>query len=530
MRFPIRVVLAALVVFLAAAAPSPGTILPAAPKPDSYETAGGFSTEEPVVLPLSAIKQARAIPFEEEDLHGEGWEFYNKEGWASMAAPSYTSKHYFSVDKPLSPSGAAVAPVLKSKFAGIPNATAAQPDCIITVGPNHIMIAVNTEVAIYTKTGQKLFQTSFAEWFRSLDIGTNNLFDPKVLYDQYSGHYIFLCNARRADARSFFLFSVSKTSDPTGPWAFWTLDMQLNGTARQDILWADFPRLGVDEKAIYLTGNMTTFNSYLFKYPKLRILKKSQVYSFGKLTWRDFWKMKDGTGYNAYSMEPAHSYGPAPVGYLVNTSPFTASILTLWTVTGATTAHPVLTKKAIHVSSYTFPPLALQKGGGAQLATRECGVYNAVSINGLIYTAHNMSRDWGSGPVSAIRFYQVKTNGELVQEITYGADKFYYFYPAVTADSKGNVVMGFNKSSAGTFAGLFYTGRKATDPPGKFQPSIRLASGLANFKVVFKDTNVGRWGDYAGIALDANDSIYFYGQYASAPFAWSTLVAQFFYP
>ncbi len=96
-------------------------------------------------------------------------------------------------------------------------------------------------------------------------------------------------------------------------------------TARQDILWADFPRLGVDEKAIYLTGNMTTFNTYLFKYPKLRILKKCQVYSIGKVDLRDFWKMKDGTGYNAYSMEPAHSYARRP-WILVNTSPFTASI------------------------------------------------------------------------------------------------------------------------------------------------------------------------------------------------------------
>ncbi len=62
------------------------------------------------------------------------------------------------------------------------------------------------------------------------------------------------------------------------------------------------------------------------------------------------------------------------------------------------------------MSSYTYPPLALQRGGGAQLATRECGVYNAVPSMAWIYTAHNMSHDWGSGPVSAIRFYQVKAN------------------------------------------------------------------------------------------------------------------------
>ncbi len=136
----------------------------ATPKPD-FTRLRAASPRKTRGTALSAIKQARAIPFEEEDLHGEGWEFYGKSAGGTMAAPSYTSKHSFSIDSVHSPAAAAVAPVLKSKFAASPTRTSAQPDCIITVGPNHIMIAVKPEVAIYTKSGQKLFQTSFAEWF-----------------------------------------------------------------------------------------------------------------------------------------------------------------------------------------------------------------------------------------------------------------------------------------------------------------------------------------------------------------------------
>ena len=500
-----------------------------APVEAPYETGMGESAAFPKFRSLSEIQQARAIPNEEE-LHEDEWEYFQKEAFPLIGPPRFTERHSYSADRQTLAPTALNAPVLRSSFAGIPNVSAAQPDCIISVGPDHVMVAVNTEVAIYTKTGQKVFQTSFAEWFKSLDIQTNNLFDPKMLYDQYTGHFIFLCNARRADKRSFFLFSVSKTQDPTGAWAFWALDMGLNGTQRQDVLWADFPRLGIDENAIYLTGNMTTFGSFLFKYAKLRILKKSQVYSFGKLTWRDFWKMKDGTGFNAYSMEPAHSYGPAPMEFLVNTSPFTGRVLTLWTLKGATTATPVLTKKAITVSSYQYPPPAEQKGGGPKLATRECGVYNAVSRNGFIHTAHNVSNDWGSGPVSAIRYYQVSTPGQLVQEITYGADRMHYYYPVVMPDSRNNVYMGFNRSSTATFAGAFFTGRKAGGPAGKFQTSSRLAPGLANFKVVFGGSDIGRWGDYAGISIDTDDTVYFYGQYAQAPFAWNTRVGLLAYP
>lgn len=516
-----------IIVFFALLSPLALFLGASSPEPD-YESATGFTAKPAVMVPLASIRQAKSIPYDEEDIHAEEWELYAKDTWRRSGPPLFTPNHVFVRDEPLR-AAAIAAPTLKTSFAGIPNAGAQQPDSMITVGPNHIMLAVNTEVAIYTKTGQKLFQTSFAEWFKSLNPPSSNLYDPKLLYDQYNGHYIFLCDMRNS-RDSWYLFSVSKTSDPMGEWAFWGLDMGLNGTQRQDVLWADFPRIGIDEKAIYLTGNMTMFNTFKFRYPKLRILKKSQVYSFGNLTWRDFYKMTDVTGFRAYSMEPVHSYGPAPVGYLVNTSPYDGNVLTLWTVTGATTGNPVLKKRAVHVSSYEFPPLAAQKGGGAQLATRECGVYNAVLTHGSIYTAHNISHNWGSGPVSAIRYYQFRTNGQLVEEATYGADKVHYFYPAVMPDSKGNVIIGFNRSSVATFAGAFFTGRKASDPHGKFAPSTVLAPGLANFKVVFHDTEIGRWGDYAGIALDQNDSIYFYGQYAKSAKEWATEVGQLLYP
>lgn len=522
MRFFLKFVVFALLL-------SPVALLSGVSSPEpEYESATGFTSKPAVIVPVSSIRQDKSIPYNEENVHAEEWELYAKENWRRSGPPLFTPNHMFVRDEPLR-AAATAGPTLKSSFAGIPNAGVQQPDSMITVGPNHIMLAVNTEVAIYTKTGQKLFETSFSEWFKSVNPPSTNVYDPKLLYDQYSGHYIFLCDMRSSKV-SWYLFSVSKTSDPMGEWAFWGLDMGLNGTRREDVFWADFPRVGIDEKAIYLTGNMTEFNTYRFRYPKLRILKKSQVYSFGRLTWRDFYKMTDVTGFRAYSMEPVHSYGPAPVGYLVNTSPFQGNVLTLWSVTGASTGNPVLKKRAVHVSSYEFPPLADQKGGGAQLATRECGVYNAVLTNGSIYTAHNTSQNWGSGPVSAIRYYQFRTNGKLVEEATYGADKVHYFYPAVIPDNKGNVFMGFNRSSTGTFAGAYFTGRKATDPPGKFAPSAPLARGLANYKIVFSNTEIARWGDYAGIALDPNGSIYFYGQYAKSATEWATRVGQLLYP
>jgi hypothetical protein len=497
----------------------------------SGEMITSYGTAAPVFASVSKMIQVSQTENTDEELHEEEGELYNKENW-TYKVPHLTSKHFFQVDQSpteemLSTQTAIQGPVLKSGFFGIRDQSRAQPDCNIAVGPSRIMLAVNTNVAIYTKTGDKKFETSFENWFGALSMSHDSvLFDPKLLYDHHAGHWIFLCNSRRGrDRRSWFLFSVSKTSDPEGEWAFYAIDMQITRGVRE-IFWADFPRMGLDQNAIYLTGNMTEYVSFGFRYAKIRVLRKSQVYQFGKISWKEFARLTDSHGVKAINIEPVTAFGPTNEGYLVNTTPFDGFKLTLWKIVNPGSANPNLIRKGIVVSSYQFPPSAIQKGGSARLNTRDAGVYNAVFHNGSIYTAHNAAYDWGSGPVSAIRFYQIKTDGTLVQEITYGKNGYYFFYPAVMVDSRDNVVMGFNRSSASTFAGIFFTGRKATDPSGRFENVKRLVPGRSYYSVVFRDTEIGRWGDYSGIALDSDDSIFIYSEYVKSPTLWDSFVGQ----
>jgi hypothetical protein len=487
-------------------------------------------TAEPVTVSLSQMVQAPPTLDPDEELHEEEGELIHKENW-TYKTPHFSPKHFFQQDESIedelqrSP-GLVQGPILKSGFLGIPNQGPPQPDCNIAVGPTRIMLAVNDQVAVYTKTGERRFMTSFERWFSALSMAAEStLFDPKLVYDQQAGHFLFLCNARRHDKRSWFLLSISKTSDPEGEWVFYALDMQLTGGVRE-IFWADFPRMALDQNAIYLTANMTEFGSLGFRYAKIRVLRKSQVYQFRNITWREFARLTDSHGYKAINIEPVLAFGASASGYLVSTTPFDGFKLTLWTIANPGTTNPKISKKGIVVSSYQFPPSAVQKGGNARLNTRDAGLYNAVFHNGSIYTAHNAAYDWGSGPVSAIRFYQIKTNGELVQEITYGKNGYFYFYPVVMVDGRDNVVLGFNRCSASTFAGIFFTGRKAADPLGKFQNLGRLVPGRTYYSIVFRGSEIGRWGDYNGIALDADDSIYIYSEFVKTSTEWDSFVGQ----
>jgi hypothetical protein len=495
-------------------------------------TGRGFA--KPVIVPLSSIPQHKEILSTVEEFNSEEGELIHKENWI-YRKPRFSPKHSIYEDKTdenilQSYSASSVqTPVIKSAFAGIPNQGKQQPDCNIAVGPDRLMLAVNNTVAIYTKTGELKFSTTFDQWFLPLvNEGGSLLFDPKLVYDAQSGHFLFLINARRGDHRSWFFLSVSKTSDPQGEWAFWALDMQLTGNQRDDF-WADFPRMGVDENAIYLTGNMHEFRNYRFRYAKIRVLRKKQVYKFGNIGWKEFAHLTDANSFKAIDIEPVIAFGNAGSGYLVNTNILEGTKLTLWTILNPGTTNPTLIKKGVPVSFYELPPDAQQKGGDIVISTRDAGVYNAVYRDGSIYTAHNVAHNWGSGQVCAIRFYQIKTNGELVQEITYGKNGYSYYFPVVMVDSKNNVVMGFNRSSGSTYAGIFFTGRKSTDPPGRFQTLGRLMPGRSYYGVYFHGSTIGRWGDYNGIALDADDSFYLYSEYSKTPSKWETIVGQLKY-
>src|SRR6185436_10090047 len=100
--------------------------------------------------------------------------------------------------------------------------------------------------------------------------------------------------------------------------------------------------------------------------------------------------------------------------------------------------------------------------------------------NGKVYTAHTIARSSG-GQVSAIRFYQISTDGKLDEEVTYGASGSFFFFPATMVDSRGNVVIVFNRSSASQDVGILYTGRKPTDAHNTLQASATLQQGLSYY-------------------------------------------------
>lgn len=423
----------------------------------------------------------------------------------------------------------AAAPVPVGSTGGI-GATGWLPwDCTLATGPQHVLVSVNASVHIYAKAGgPPVVQRTLAAWFQNV-LTNAKIFDPKALFDQHAGRWVLAAVALPTDTaqkKSWFLVSVSRTSDPLGGWFNYALDATRDGTTATTN-WADYPGLGVDNRAVYLSANMFRFGG-TFQYAKIRVLPKTGLYSGGTVNWQDHVRLRNADGSMAFTVQPCHTFGAPGTQYFINsvypsgTVP-TPRTLSLWALSPAGT----LTRRSVTTDPFGLPPDAGQKGGGTPLDTGDVRILNAVFRGGSVYTTLTTFQNWGDGVnVAAIHWFQVNaTSGALVQQGIYGAAKLHYFYPAIMPDANGNVTVVFSRSGAAEFAGIHYTGRLATDPLGKLQPSALLKAGAANYKGL-DGMGRNRWGDYAGISADVANGrlIWIYSGYAAALNTWGTWI------
>ncbi len=421
------------------------------------------------------------------------------------------------------------APSLPTKltdFEGISCTGWYPPDPIIAVGPNHIVVAVNSSFSIYAKDGTYLYGTTFSSWFSNVS-PPGMIFDPKVAYDYNAGRWIIL-TAAKSSSQSSYIISVSDDSDPTGNWWNWNLDATLDGSTITTN-WADYPQLGFDSSfGVYLTSNQFSFSGG-FQYAKIRVLQKSELYwvgSGGSIHWYDFYNGTNANGSAVYTWQPVETIDSASYEYIVNTNSSGAGdAVTLWQMTKAWP--PSLSQvNTISIGSFSAPPDAVQLGGSNPIDTGDARLLNGSFQNGCIYTVFSEGYNWGSGTVSAIRFLKIDpSNTSPVLNYTFGGDGYYYFYPAIYQDSSDDIFLIFNRSSSSEYVSVRYTVKTTSD--SFFRDSSLLKAGEAYY-VYLDSYGRNRWGDYNGVGLDpsASRTFWIFGEYAKAGNTWGTRIGE----
>lgn len=414
---------------------------------------------------------------------------------------------------------------LVQDFEGISSTGWIPPDPVIAVGANDIVLVVNSSWAAYTKTGTLRWSQTLSDWFAPAN-PPGNIFDPKVIYDHTRDRWVMLALSKNATDSSSYLVSASVTSDPSGSWWLYKLDATKDGGTPTSN-WADFPGLGYDDDALYITSNQYTFAGS-FQYAKLRILHKDSLFIGAPVPWWDFWDWKNNDGSNVFTWKPAHTFG-ASLEYLLNTKSDGWDSVTLWYVTNPL-GTPTLTRDAtLPVSTYLVPPNAEQQGDTALIHTGDCRTQDVAVRDGYLYTAFSEGYDWGGGNYrSLVRFLKIDAISDSVMEdISWGSPSFDYYYPNVYPDDQGNATLVFNRSGATEFAGTRFTGKGASE--GSWEGSQSLKAGEGPY--VSRDGyGRNRWGDYSGAGLDPTGTsprhVWIYSEYATPGSLWSTWVGE----
>ena len=159
---------------------------------------------------------------------------------------------------------------------------ATPPDTNGAVGPDHLMVILNSGITIQDKQGNKLSSatlTSFWGDFPDLD----NVFDPKVIYDPLADRFLAVAVANRRASDSAILIAVSSTSDPMDPWGQWLFDADPGGT-----MWLDFPYIGMTQDKITFTSNLFTNADDTFLGSVIWVVDKSTALDGGAITTTSF--------------------------------------------------------------------------------------------------------------------------------------------------------------------------------------------------------------------------------------------------
>ena len=398
------------------------------------------------------------------------------------------------------------------------------PDPYVAAGPDHIMMVINSLIFIRDKRTGKQIQINPMAMFNFID-GISP-FDPKIIYDQFHNRWVTVwLHVDETNSMSYFLLAVSDDSDPNGLWYTWALPSNTNGNTPAGN-WGDYPGLGYDDKAIYITSNQFVFSDNKFAYSKLRIIDKKNIYIAGdpgKLTWKDFWGINyPGEGTPAFGIRPVQMKEAASEYYLAAIRwGDTHNSFGIYKLKNVLTT-PILLGSPVSTIQYatTKGIKVEQLDGGSNtiehgdLQLRQEPVY----INGKIHLVHPARFQNKIG----VRYLTINANNfKAAEDVILGTPEHYYLYPALAVNKSNDVVITYTRVSSNEYAGVYFT--FFPSDVKNFIGSNLLTKGNAKYELTLGgDRN--RWGDYNGAWVDPTDenTFWIFSEYSKATDTWGT--------
>ncbi|MEM1215158.1 MAG: T9SS type A sorting domain-containing protein [Bacteroidota bacterium] len=374
------------------------------------------------------------------------------------------------------------------------------------VGLEYYLQAINvTEMGVFTKTGE-LVQAFAANTIWN-PLGFSSAGDPIVLFDQEAERWIMT----EFPPGNQLLVAISETSDPLGAWSAYNFATPS---------FPDYPKYGIWGNAYSVTtneGGAGLLHAYFID--RAAMLAGEEEVSIQRLAVMG----NDNTVGGFFVATPVNWIGDAP-------SSDTPTLLALndssWGMADQDQVElyevklnwddPALTEVTnTSIPSTPFDAHACASPGFGfacipQMNGNGLDGIPEVIMNQSIYrnfTTHesivlNFMTDVDGNELSGIRWMELRRipgqSWGIYQEGTYAPDDgLHRFMGSIAVDRRGNIGLAYNVSSENTFAGVRFTGRRATDTLGRMTVEEYVAvEGQSTLN------SGGRFGDYGHMAVD----------------------------
>jgi len=407
------------------------------------------------------------------------------------------------------------------------------PDPIIAAGPDAVIAMVNTDIAIHNKTTGAVIAQADLDGAGGFWSTNNVVFDPWITFDPGSGRFfaIGIDVVTTAPGSSRVYLAVSTDSTPTNLTTDWNKYIIVRtGTHTNGVSGAtfpDYPKLGVNDDAIFITGNDFGILSGGFSHVSLFAIEKAPLLTGGPVNI----VYDEVIGGGAFSIHPVTVHDAGAAMYFAEAGTGGGNSIRLHALTNVLTA-PVRTTSTVSVATYSFPPDVPQLGG-PPIDSVDARIMSGVVRDGSLWTAHAV-QDPAVDAETVVRWYEFDvtnfpaSSATLVQSGNVDPGPgVHTWMPHVNVDNDGDMGIAFSSSGPNQFAGIGYTGRLAGDPMGSTRPVQTARAGVAPYSL-FDSIGRNRWGDYSGLAIDPDgESFWLYNEYAASGNSWATFVGEF---
>jgi hypothetical protein len=406
------------------------------------------------------------------------------------------------------------------------------PDSNGAIGPNHFVLFINGRFSVFDKTsGVKVKTTTDSAFWTNAGVTLASgalVSDPRIIYDSPNSRWFAsqIDFIPTSEISNRFLLAVSTTSDPSGPWKATAWMADPGGT------FADFPRLGLDSKGVYLSANQFTASGQLAGVLITSIPKNDLLATTPSVANRTCSGVMP-VSTRGFSLQPAVNLNSVGSGleFVIavendGTDFATHTVLRSFNIAGADSPSATFSPNTtIDVPDYYIPFNPPQPDTQTTLDAGDVrmGAY-VFQVGNVMYATHAIQFDTHR---AAIRWYRLRAADHSVLESgTITDPDLDLFYPSIAANTNGFMVIACNGSSLNSFVSAYAFAGRTINGGTVFGGKVLLKAGAANYELPLGGSN--RWGDYSTTTPDPANPNHFWTvqEFPSNANVWSTQVTE----